>query len=82
MALRNIPYPPKLNAVDFIIQSIHRYPNQVSILAIAPLTNIALAMRKDPTIIPLIKQIVFMGGQVYAGGNAFNDAGEFNWFRT
>ena len=72
--------PAKLNAVDFIIQSIHRYPNQVSILAIAPLTNIALAMRKDPTIIPLIKQIVFMGGQVYAAGNAFNDAGEFNWW--
>ena len=30
--------PAKEDAVDFIIQSIHRYPNEVSILAIAPLT--------------------------------------------
>jgi inosine-uridine nucleoside N-ribohydrolase len=72
--------PAKEDAVDFIIQSIHRYPNQVSILAIGPLTNIAIAVRKDPSIIPLIKQIVLMGGQVYAAGNAYNDAGEFNWW--
>jgi purine nucleosidase len=37
-------------------------------------------MRKDPTIVPLIKQIVYMGGQVDAMGNSFNDAGEFNWW--
>jgi purine nucleosidase len=72
--------PAKEDAVDFIIQSIHRYPNDVSILAIGPLTNIAIAVRKDPSIIPLIKQIVIMGGQVYAPGNAYNDAGEFNWW--
>ena len=73
--------PAKEDAVDFIIQSIHRYPNEVSILAIAPLINIAIAVRKYPSIIPLIKQIVFlMGGQVYAPGNAYNDAGEFNWW--
>jgi inosine-uridine nucleoside N-ribohydrolase len=72
--------PAKEDAVDFIIQSVHRYPNEVSILAIGPLTNIAIAVRKDPSVIPLIKQIVFMGGQVYAPGNAYNDAGEFNWW--
>ncbi|HET9375304.1 MAG TPA: nucleoside hydrolase [Chthoniobacterales bacterium] len=72
--------PAKEDAIDFIIQSIHRYPNDVSILAIGPLTNIAIAVRKDPSIIPLIKQIVIMGGQVYAPGNAYNDAGEFNWW--
>jgi len=72
--------PAKEDAIDFIIESIHRYPNEVSILAIGPLTNIAIAVRKDPSIIPLIKQIVFMGGQVYASGNAYNDAGEFDWW--
>ena len=72
--------PANEDAVDFIIQSVHRYPGEVSILAIAPLTNIAIAIRKDPSIIPLIKQIVFMGGQVYAPGNAYNGAGEFNWW--
>jgi purine nucleosidase len=38
------------------------------------------AIRKDPTIVPLIKRIVFMGGQIDVAGNAFNDAGEFNWW--
>jgi inosine-uridine nucleoside N-ribohydrolase len=37
-------------------------------------------MREDPTIIPLIKQIVIMGGQIFAPGNAYNGAGEFNWW--
>jgi inosine-uridine nucleoside N-ribohydrolase len=37
-------------------------------------------MREDPTIVPLIKQIVIMGGQMFAPGNAYNNAGEFNWW--
>lgn len=50
------------NAVDFIIESIHKCPNQVTLIPIGPLTNIAVAIRKDPTIIPLIKEIRIMGG--------------------
>ena len=72
--------PAAEDAVSFIIETIHRYPHEVTILAIGPLTNVALAMRLDPTIVPLIKQIVIMGGQIYAPGNAFNGAGEFNWW--
>jgi purine nucleosidase len=72
--------PAKEDAVRFLIKTIHRYPHEVTILAIGPLTNLALAMREDPTILPLIKQIVIMGGQIYAPGNAYNDAGEFNWW--
>jgi purine nucleosidase len=68
------------SAIHFLIETIHRYPHEVNILAIGPLTNLALAIREDPTIVPLIKQIVFMGGQVDTIGNAFDDAGEFNWW--
>lgn len=46
------------DAVDFMIETVHRYPHEVTILEIAPPTNLALAIRKDPTIVPLIKQIV------------------------
>jgi purine nucleosidase len=52
--------PAKEDAIDFIIQSIHRYPNEVSILAIGPLTNIAIAVRKDPSIIPLLTYSRFL----------------------
>ena len=68
------------HAADFIIEQVHRYPHQVSILEIAPPTNLAMAIRKDPTIVPLIKQVVTMAGQIYVAGNAYNDAAEFNWW--
>jgi len=72
--------PADMNAVDFIIETVHRYPHEVTILEIAPPTNLALAIRKDPSIVPLIDKIVTMAGQVYAPGNAYLDTAEFNWW--
>ena len=72
--------PQAQHAVDFLIEQIHRYPHQVSILEIAPPTNLAMAIRKDPGIVPLIKQVVTMAGQIYVAGNAYNDVAEFNWW--
>lgn len=50
------------NAVDFIINSCHQYAGQLVILAIGPLTNIAKALKKDPTIGQKISRIIMMGG--------------------
>ena len=50
-----------INAVDFIISQVHKYPNEVVLIPIGPLTNIATAIKKDPSIIPLIKEIRIMG---------------------
>ena len=72
--------PAKEDAVDFIIETIHRFPHEVTILEIAPPTNMALAIRKDPTIVPLIKQIVTIAGQINVKGNAYIDNAEFNWW--
>ena len=72
--------PAEMNAVDFIIETVHRYPHEVTILEIAPPTNLALAIRKDPSIVPLIDKIVTMAGQIYAPGNAYLDTAEFNWW--
>ncbi|MEJ8847930.1 nucleoside hydrolase [Variovorax rhizosphaerae] len=66
-------------AVDFIISTVKANPNEVTILAIGPLTNIAKAMRKSPEIVPLIKQIIYMGGAVHVPGNTTKTA-EFNWW--
>ncbi len=52
----------KEHAVDYIISTVHQYPHEVTIVAIGPLTNVAMAMRKDPDIIHLIKEIRIMGG--------------------
>jgi len=72
--------PAKEDGVDFMIRTIHRYPHEVTILEIAPPTNLALAIRKDPTIVPLIKQVITMAGQLYVSGNAYLDNAEFNWW--
>lgn len=52
----------KKHAIDFIIESVHQYPHQVIIFGIGPLTNLAMAIRKDPSIVPLIKEVRLMGG--------------------
>jgi inosine-uridine nucleoside N-ribohydrolase len=52
------------NAAQFLIDQVHKYPHQVSILAAGPLTDLAIAIRLDPEFASLAKQLVFMGGLV------------------
>ncbi len=52
----------KENAALFLIQMVHRYPHQVTILAAGPMTDLALAAKLDPRFASLAKQLVFMGG--------------------
>lgn len=57
------------DAVDLIIETIHSSPEPVAILATGPLTNIAEALRRDPTIIENIEIVQIMGGAVFTEGN-------------
>ena len=68
-----------IDAVDFIVDTIERNPREVTILAIGPLTNLALAFRKNPEIVPLVKRIIYMGGAIDVPGNV-TPAAEFNWW--
>lgn len=63
-------------APDLIIELIHAYPHEITLVPVGPLTNIALAIQKDPTIIPLVKEVILMGGSL-KGGNV-NAAAEAN----
>jgi purine nucleosidase len=65
------------HAVDFIIDTILREPGEITLCPIGPMTNIALALIKEPSIAARIKAIVFMGGAVFSPGNTATDA-EFN----
>ena len=53
-------------------------PNQYTLVALGPLTNIALACRLDPLFPARIKQFVFMGGTISAIGNTERVTAEFN----
>ena len=61
---------------DLIIELIHKYPHEITLVPVGPLTNIALAVSKDPSIAGLVKDIVIMGGSI-TGGNV-NGAAEAN----
>lgn len=65
-------------AADLIIELVHKYPHQITLIPVGPLTNIALAVSKDPSIVGLVKDIVIMGGSLN-GGNV-DGAAEANIF--
>ena len=68
------------HAVSFIVDTVKRHPHQVTLLAIGPLTNIALAIRMHPEIVPLIKRIVYMGGAFEVPGNTTPSAEMNIWY--
>lgn len=66
------------HAVDFIIETLmEEESGAVTLCPLGPLTNIALAMIREPRIVPRIRQIVLMGGGFFEGGNT-TPAAEFN----
>jgi purine nucleosidase len=80
--LANIELPPSKCKVDsrfgpdVIIQLVHASPHEITLVLVGPLTNIALAVEKDPSIVPLVKEVILMGGSI-SGGNV-NAAAEAN----
>ena len=69
----------EMHAVDFIIQTCNENIDPIYLCPTGPLTNIALALKKDPTIANKIKEIVFMGGAGLCLGN-ITPVAEFNIF--
>ncbi len=68
----------KQHAVDFIVETLMERPaGTVTLCTLGPLTNIGLALVKEPRIASRIKRIVAMGGGFFEGGNVTPTA-EFN----
>ena len=59
----------KEHAVNALIRYADKYPKQLNLICIGPLTNIALAVRLDPAFPTKIKSITIMGGTSNALGN-------------
>lgn len=53
---------PKGEAIEFMRQTIRKNPGEITLIAVGPLTNIALLFKSDPEIPRLIKSLVIMGG--------------------
>jgi inosine-uridine nucleoside N-ribohydrolase len=69
--------PSALHAVEMIIQTVLGAPGEVTLVALGPLTNLALAVRREPRIAELVREVVIMGGALRVPGNV-SPAAEFN----
>ncbi len=68
-----------MHAADFIVQTLYKAEEKITLVCLGPLTNIAQAFLKAPDCKEKVAKIVIMGGAVYAPGNV-NSAAEFNFF--
>ena len=57
--------PARKSAADFIVETVRRYPGEVTLVAVGPLQNIADALRKEPDLPKYVKRVVLMSGCVY-----------------
>jgi purine nucleosidase len=64
------------HAVDLIVDLVTASPGEVTLVPTGPLTNVALALRREPRLARLVKEVVLMGGS-YTRGN-LTPAAEFN----
>jgi inosine-uridine nucleoside N-ribohydrolase len=82
--LAGVEFPePKIKPVaetapELIRRIVRANPGEISIVAVGPLTNVALALRADPDLAGKLRSIVIMGGSL-SGGNA-TPAAEFNLY--
>ena len=68
----------KVTAIEFIVEQVNKYPGEVVLCAIGPMTNIAVVLLLDPSLAHKLHSIVFMGGAAFCPGN-MNEFAEFNF---
>jgi purine nucleosidase len=71
--------PKSQHGSDYLIEQIMSRPGEVTLVAIGPLTNVALAIRKEPRIVQNVKEVFIMGGAIQHTGNTTALA-EYNTF--
>ncbi len=54
-------------SIKFLLDQIRAHPGQITLIAIGPLTNVRVAIQRDPDTFRQLKRVVMMGGSVYRG---------------
>lgn len=71
--------PSSLSAAEYLVEKTREHPGEITICAVGPLTNLARALELDPSVTGRVRQVVVMGGAVYAPGNV-SPAAEANFW--
>ena len=69
--------PVPLHSVDFLIEKILSAPGEITLVCIGPLSNVAVAIRKEPRIVQAVREVLIMGGAIRHQGNT-TPLAEFN----
>lgn len=69
--------PATQHAVDLLIERILTAPGEITLVAVAPLTNLALAVRREPRVVSAVREVIVMGGALRHQGNS-SPVAEFN----
>src|SRR5574337_831440 len=81
----SLRYPPPrqhlspLDGPDLILETVARFPDELALVALGPLTNLALALQRDADRVARLRRVVIMGGAVAVPGNV-SPAAEFNFY--
>lgn len=67
------------SAVRFLSETLRANPGAITVIALGPLTNLARLLRDQPSVLPLAKRVLVMGGAVHTPGNVTPHA-EFNFY--
>lgn len=67
------------HAVDVICEKVLAAPGEITLVAVGPLTNLALAVRREPRLVQAVREVVIMGGALRVPGN-ITPCAEFNIF--
>ncbi len=70
--------PSSVHGSDLILESAARFPGELVVVALGPLTNLALALQRDRNRLALVRRAVVMGGAVASPGNV-TPVAEFNF---
>jgi inosine-uridine nucleoside N-ribohydrolase len=71
------------SAAEFLVRSVRQRPRELTLIAIGPLTNLAIALRSDPAFAGNVKRLVIMGGAIAAlpdGAGNMTPNAEFNFW--
>ncbi|XP_075706429.1 uncharacterized protein LOC142740892 isoform X2 [Rhinoderma darwinii] len=74
-----LEYLQKEDAVHALIRIINQYEDQINLVALGPLTNLALAVKMDPSLPKKLNKLYIMGGNIEGRGNRTACA-EFNFY--
>jgi len=71
--------PTVQHGCDFLIEKVMSNPGEITLVAVGPLTNVAMAIRKEPKFARSIREIIIMGGAIRHEGNT-TPLAEFNTY--